>query len=54
MYVAYTDAGATASFHLAPPVGSDGHQLIALEAGVPLWKDTVESFLRDLGVLPQR
>ena len=27
---------------------------IALEAGVPLWKDTVESFLRDLGVLPQR
>ena len=54
MYVAYTDAGAPAAYHLVPAVGSDGHQLIALKAGVPLWKDTVESFLKTLGVLPPR
>jgi dienelactone hydrolase len=54
MYVAYTDAGAPAAYHLVAAVGRDGHQLIALKAGIPLWKDAVESFLRTLGVLPPR
>lgn len=54
MYVAYTDAGAPAAYYLVPAIGNDGHQLIALKAGVPLWKDTVKSFLRTLGVLPPR
>jgi hypothetical protein len=52
MHEAYTAAGGRAVYHLAPAVGTDGHQLIALEAAVPLWKDTLEEFLRSIQVLP--
>jgi dienelactone hydrolase len=52
MHEAYTAAGARATYHLVPAIGTDGHHLLALEAGVPLWKDTVEEFLRGIQVLP--
>ena len=52
MHEAYTAAGGRAAYHLVPAIGTDGHQLIGLTAGVPLWKDTVHEFLRSIDVLP--
>lgn len=51
MHAAYTAAAGHAAYHLVPAVGTDGHQLISLKAGLPLWKDTVEEFLRSIGAL---
>ena len=54
MYDAYTASGGRAAYALLPAIGADGHQLINLEDGVPLWQDRVEGFLREIGVLPPR
>jgi hypothetical protein len=32
---------------------ADGHSLINLKNGVPLWQDQVAAFLREIGVLPR-
>jgi dienelactone hydrolase len=54
MYEAYTAAGARATYESLPAIGNDGHQLISMQDGVPLWKEKVEAFLREIGVLPAR
>jgi dienelactone hydrolase len=51
MYEAYTDGGGRATYHLLPAIGADGHGLISMKDGVPLWEDKVATFLREIGVL---
>jgi dienelactone hydrolase len=51
MHQAYVAGGGRAAYHLLPAIGRDGHLLIGLPSGVPLWKDLVEAFLRETGVL---
>jgi hypothetical protein len=51
MHAAYVAAGGRAAYHLLPAIGTDGHRLVSLEPGVPLWRDPVEAFLRETGVL---
>jgi dienelactone hydrolase len=52
MHAAYVGNGGRAAYHLLPAVGRDGHRLISLPEGVPLWRDRVEAFFRQTGVLP--
>ena len=54
MYEAYAASGGRTTYHLLPPIGNDGHQFITMKDGVPLWRDKVEAFLREIGVLPGR
>lgn len=54
MHQAYVARGGRATYHLLPPIGADGHHLIGFKAGVALWRDKVEAFLRQIGVLPRR
>jgi dienelactone hydrolase len=54
MHRAYTEGGGRAAYHLLPAIGHDGHGLIGFKDGVPLWHDKVETFFRDIGVLPPR
>jgi len=54
MHEAYTQSGGRAAYHLLPAIGNDGHGLIGFPHGVPLWRDTVEAFFREIGVLPPR
>ena len=53
MHTAYTTSGARADYHLLPAIGDDGHSLINLAKGVPLWEDKVAAFFRAIGVLPR-
>ncbi len=53
MYEADVAGGGHASYHRLAAIGADGHGLINMRAGVPLWKETVEAFLRDIGALPR-
>ena len=43
---AYRLAGGRAEYHLLPPVGEDGHDLIQARGGVPLWAPLLEKFLK--------
>jgi dienelactone hydrolase len=52
LHRAYSGNGGHARFHLLPAIGQDGHTLINLRSGVPLWRDKVAAFLRKIGVLP--
>jgi len=54
MHKAYTDAGGRASYVLFAPIGRDGHGLIGMKHGVPLWEPKVAEFFREVGVLPAR
>ena len=54
MHEAYVTRGGHATYYLLPAIGADGHHLIGLKSGVALWKDKVERFLRDIGVLSRR
>ena len=54
MHAAYVARGGHATYHLLPAIGADGHHLIGLKTGVALWRDKVEAFLRDIGVLSRR
>ena len=54
MHQAYIARGGRATYHLLPAFGPDGHHLIGFKAGVSLWRDKVEGFLRRIGVLPER
>ena len=51
----FTAAGGTATFVKLPAFGDDGHHLFS-PAGMPLWRDRVDVFLRDHGLptWPQR
>lgn len=51
MYEAYTEAGGRAVYHLLPAIGNDGHALMTMPKGVPLWEDKVAAFLREIGAL---
>jgi dienelactone hydrolase len=51
LYEAYAEAGGHAAYHLLPAIGNDGHNLITMSSGVPLWQDKVATFLREIGVL---
>ena len=51
MFTAYTEAGGKATLLLLPPFGEDGHTLFGAAKGVPLWRDKVDAFLREIGVL---
>jgi dienelactone hydrolase len=51
MYKAYTEAGGKATLLLVPPFGEDGHTLFGSAKGVPIWRDRVDAFLREIGVL---
>ena len=42
---AFRLAGGRAEYHLLPPVGTDGHDLIQAREAVPLWAPLVEQFL---------
>lgn len=44
-HAAFTEAGGTAEFVALPAFGEDGHRLMT-PAGVPLWRDRVDGFLR--------
>jgi hypothetical protein len=39
-------AGGRADFHLLPPVGNDGHELIRSSEGAASWGPLLERFLR--------
>jgi pimeloyl-ACP methyl ester carboxylesterase len=39
--------GGRADFHLLPPVGSDGHDLIHSREGAALWAPLLENFLNN-------
>jgi len=54
MSAAYNARGGHAQYQLLPAIGADGHHLIGMRDGVPLWRDQVEAFLREIGVLPAR
>jgi dienelactone hydrolase len=54
MHEAYVARGGRANYHLLPAIGTDGHHLFGLKNGVALWKDKVERFLREIGVLRSR
>lgn len=54
MHAAWTGAGGDATFHMFPAFGKDGHALFGATAGVPLWRDTVEAFLKEIGALTPR
>jgi dienelactone hydrolase len=54
MHAAYTEAGARAAFVMLPPFAADGHTLFGAKDGVPLWRDRVEAFFREVGVLAAR
>jgi dienelactone hydrolase len=51
MHEAYAASGGRATYEPLPAIGNDGHQLISMSDGVPLWKDKVEAFLREIGLL---
>jgi pimeloyl-ACP methyl ester carboxylesterase len=40
-------AGGRADFHLLPPVGSEGHELIRSNEGAALWAPLLEKFLNN-------
>ena len=40
-------AGGRADFHLLPPVGNDGHDLIRSSEGAVLWAPLLEKFLKN-------
>ncbi len=42
----YRLAGGRAEFHLLPPVGTDGHNLINAREGVTLWTPLLETFFK--------
>jgi dienelactone hydrolase len=43
---AYRLAGGRAEYHLLPPVGSDGHDLVHAREAVPLWSPLLDKFLK--------
>jgi dienelactone hydrolase len=43
---AYKLAGGRAEYHLLPPVGSDGHDLVQIKDAEPLWAPLLEKFLK--------
>lgn len=43
---AYRMAGGRAEYHLLPPVGAEGHDLIHAREGVALWAPILEKFLK--------
>jgi len=51
MHTAYTEAGGKAVFFLLAPYGDDGHMLFGSAQAVPLWRDKVETFLREIAVI---
>jgi dienelactone hydrolase len=51
MHQAYVAGGGRAAYRLLPAIGRDGHRLIGLADGVPLWRDAVAEFFRQTGVL---
>jgi dienelactone hydrolase len=51
MVDAWRASGGPATYHLLPAIGRDGHALISMPDGVPLWSGKVEAFLREIGVL---
>jgi dienelactone hydrolase len=51
MHAAYTRAGGKATLLLLPPFGDDGHALFGAASGVRLWRESVERFFREIGVL---
>jgi len=42
------------TYHLLPAIGKDGHGLIGFKDGVGLWRDKVEAFFHEIGVLSTR
>jgi dienelactone hydrolase len=48
MAEAFWAAGGRIEFHLLPPFGSDGHYLLPLPGGAPVWTPIVEKFLAAL------
>ena len=54
MYEAYAASGGPATYELLPVIGNDGHQIISMKNGAPLWRDKVEAFLREIGALSAR
>ena len=49
MHAAFRRGGSAAELYLLPRVGSDGHQLFTLDAGIPHWAPAVDRFLATLG-----
>jgi len=45
MYEAFRGAGGSAEYHLLPPFGADGHDLIESGDAAPLWAPIVDKFL---------
>jgi dienelactone hydrolase len=49
---AYVAAGGTAELHILPPLGEDGHGVVAL--GSEQWRPLLDRFLTSLGYAPRR
>ena len=49
---AYVNAGGMAEFHMLPPLGENGHNII--DPGVRLWRPKVDHFLTRLGFEPRK
>jgi dienelactone hydrolase len=45
---AFRTAGGRIEYHLLPPVGTDGHQMVSADAGEPLWGPVLTKFLDGL------
>ncbi len=48
MAEAFRAAGGSVEYHLLPPFGEEGHFLVQIDAGVPLWGPIVARFLARL------
>jgi len=51
-HAAYVAAGGTAEFHMLPPLGEDGHDVVAL--GGEHWRPLLDRFLASLGYAPRK
>jgi dienelactone hydrolase len=51
-HAAYVKAGGTAEFHMLPPLGENGHNVIGL--GFEHWRPPLDRFLRSVGFAPRK
>ena len=51
MQRAFTEAGGAATLEILPPFRQQGHFFIDYEEAVPYWRDAMQAFLRQIGLL---
>jgi len=53
-FAAHRGTGSPSTLVMHPSLGEDGHRLFSSAAGMPLWADALEAFLRDIGWFHKR